>query len=98
MNVDGVLRLAQSEHNYELGGNKLLEVEGVPASGIEAIIRLIGPMTANTGPIIVVGSGVPGAATAGLIYIRTDGTAEDTRLYLRGNPATNDWNPVLGGT
>ena len=82
MNVDAVLRLIQSKHNYEAGGNKVIDIVGALDS---------------VSSIITIGSGAPGASTDGLVYIRTDGTNEDTRLYLRGNPAANDWNPVLGG-
>lgn len=49
---------------------------------------------ALTAPIIAVGSGAPDGNTEGLIYIRTDGTDEDARLYVRGDPAADDWDSV----
>lgn len=82
MNVDAILRLVQSPHNYEADGNKL--------------VNIVNPLDAVSA-VVTIGSGAPGADTEGLVYIRTDGTNEDTRLYLRGDPAANDWNPVLGG-
>ena len=48
--------------------------------------------------IITVDTGAPDGDTPGYVYIRTDGTDEDTRLYLRGDTTANDWNAVLGGT
>jgi len=44
--------------------------------------------------ILTVGSGAPDGNTNGLLYLRTDGTAEDTRLYLRGDPDSNDWTAL----
>jgi hypothetical protein len=44
--------------------------------------------------LITAGSGAPDGDTAGYIYIRTDGTDEDTRLYLRGDTSANDWTAV----
>ena len=40
---------------------------------------------------ITVDSGAPDADTAGYIYIRTDGTDEKERLYIRGDTTANDW-------
>lgn len=44
--------------------------------------------------IITVGSGVPDGNTEGYLYIRTDGTDEDARLYVRGSTTTDDWDSV----
>ena len=44
----------------------------------------------KTAPLTV-DSGAPGANTPGYVYIRTDGTDADTRLYMRGDTATNSW-------
>jgi len=85
MNADAALRLIQSPHNYEANGLKLIDIQGTLD-------------TTSIGSLISIGSGLPDGDNDGLIYIRTDGTAEDTRLYLRGDPAASDWEPVLGGT
>lgn len=48
-------------------------------------------------PLITAGSGAPGDTTAGYLYIRSDGTSEDTRLYLCVDPdgtGTGRWKPV----
>lgn len=44
----------------------------------------------KTAPLTV-DSGAPGANTPGYVYIRTDGTDADTRLYMRGDTTTNSW-------
>ena len=40
---------------------------------------------------ITVDTGAPDGDTAGYIYIRTDGTDEKERLYIRGDTTANDW-------
>lgn len=50
-------------------------------------------------PLITCGSGAPTLTTAGYLYIRTDTTSEDTRLYLCVDPdeattLTSRWKPV----
>ena len=44
--------------------------------------------------IITVESGAPDGNTEGYLYIRTDGTDEDARLYVRGNTTLDDWDSV----
>ena len=44
--------------------------------------------------LITAGSGAPDGDTPGYLYIRTDGTDEDTRLYLRGDTTIDDWTAV----
>ena len=51
-------------------------------------------------PLITCGSGAPTLTTAGYLYIRTDTTSEDTRLYLCVDPdaattLSSRWKPIV---
>ncbi|QDP55778.1 MAG: hypothetical protein Unbinned2706contig1001_39 [Prokaryotic dsDNA virus sp.] len=51
-------------------------------------------------PLITCGSGAPTLTTPGYLYIRTDTTSEDTRLYLCADPdeattLSSRWKPIV---
>lgn len=52
--------------------------------------------TDSVSNIISVGTGLPDGNTPGYIFIRTDGTDEDARLYVRGDTTANDWGSIAG--